>query len=267
MGVKTHIGTTVSLIAVLSLAVLPTCVSASSYPDSTEALTDELALLVGKLGSVLPADWHIVESGAGEAPLGWTGDGTGIYFMVEDTQTRFFHPSGFHYYSFYRVWLMPPDWEGEMRRTPYVSDSAPAYLLGVNHDRIVFYQTAGGNVWESGPSVFCETLGLDTICYTDLSRRIVDLEIEKDLTEKIKGIEPPARAISPQRILGLTGEGPALYLEYVFGSSEETAEGDALALLTAELAGNVFQSLPRVESLYLRRCATDTYTDTIVHRN
>ncbi len=37
--------------------------------------------------------------------------------------------------------------------------------------------------------------------------------------------------------------------------------------LTARLAETVFDSLPEVESLYLRRCTVDSFTDTIVQRD
>ena len=197
--------------------------------------------------------------------------------MVEDTSTRFFHPSGFHYYSFYRVWVMPPGWEGEMRHTPYVADSAPAFLLGLNDDCVALYHTAGGNVWNDGPAAFCSALGLHTIRYTDLTRRVVDLEIEERLTDaatvtgdRPRKLSPHSKAplfqVNPYRIVGLAGGGPNLYLEYVFGNEADPGESQ-LADLTEQLAGSVFQRFPEVESLYLRRCTRDTFTDTIVNRD
>ena len=79
------------------------------------------------------------------------------------------------------IWIMPPGWEGEMRRTPYVADSAPAFLLGLNNDYVALYHTAGGNIWDEGPSEFCAMLGLDAISYSDLTRRVVDMAIEQRL--------------------------------------------------------------------------------------
>jgi hypothetical protein len=72
--------------------------------------------------------------------------------------------------------------------------------------------------------------------------------------------------MNPLRIVGLAGDGPGLYMEYVFGS-EASDDGTQLAALTEQLAGNIFQSFPEVESLYLRRCTADTFTDTIVNRD
>ncbi|MCK4409972.1 MAG: hypothetical protein KAW67_07795, partial [Candidatus Eisenbacteria sp.] len=167
--------------AAIAAALVSSCAAATDSP-AAESTGLELQGLVSGIENVLPQSWRVIESGIGELPIGWTGPESGLYVMVEDTSTRFFHPSGFHYYSFYRIWLMPPGWEGEMRHTPYVADSAPAFLLGLSKDRVALYHTAGGNVWNDGPAAFCSALKLDTIRYTDLTRRVVDLEIEEQLT-------------------------------------------------------------------------------------
>jgi len=249
------------------LAVAATCVAAEESTVSSDDIFADLSALVGKVEAALPAGWHVVETDTGGTPIGWSGEGAGLYVMIEDTSTRFFHPKGFHYFSFYRLWVMPADWEGEMRRTPYVSDSSPAYLLGVSDSFLALYHSAGGNVWESGPGELCEALELDRICYTDLTRRTVDLEIEEKLTRKLDELPQTDMSISPHRIVGLTGDGANLYIEYLFSPGDERSPGEQLAALTEALAGDVFQSLPEIESLYLRRCTADTYTDTIVHRN
>jgi hypothetical protein len=159
---------------------------------------------------------------------------------------------------------MPSEWEGVMKHTPYVSDSVPAYLLGANDDYVAFYHTAGGNVWPEGPESLCEALGLERICYTDLTRRIVDLEVERRLTESDDNVD---LALNPQRIVGLAADGPNLYLEYVFPADDKSDEMELLASVTDQLAASVFTLIPEAESLYLRRCTSDTYTDTIVTRN
>ncbi len=228
--------------------------------------------LVGRVEEVIPDTWRVIETDTGRAPIGWNGPEEGLYVMVEDTRTRFFHPNGFHYYSFYRVWLLPTDWEGEMRTTPYVSDSAPAFLLGVNGSYSVFFHTAGGNVWELGPKRLCDALGLTDICFTDLTRRVVDLEFETRLRESLasrRGEEADPASISPQHIIGLSGAGSSIYLEYIVPSEDgdRRGEGAGLATLTQDLADNVFVAFPEVDSLYLRRCRNDTYTDTIVVRD
>jgi hypothetical protein len=249
------------------LAVSATCLLAEEPPVSQDDIFSDLSAFVEKVEGALPAGWHVVETDTGGTPIGWTGESAGFYVMVEDTATRFFHPKGFHYFSFYRLWLMPSDWEGEMRRTPYVSDSSPAYLLGVSDSFLALYHSAGGNVWEDGPGELCEALELDRICYTDLTRRTVDLEIEEKLKQKLDELPDASTSISPRRIIGLTGDGANLYIEYLFSPDDERTPGEQLAALTDALAGDVFLSLPEIESLYLRRCTADTYTDTIVHRN
>ncbi len=252
------------IILAVAAAIIPTaCIAAEDVP--VLAGRDlELYGLVQELEGILPATWRVIESDTGRIPIGWTGPENGLYAMIEDNSTRFFHPSGFHYYSFYRVWLLPSSWEGEMRHTPYVSDSAPAFLLGRNDRYVVLYHTAGGNVWEEGPSELCHILDLDSICYTDLTRRVVDLEIEEQLTEERDS--EAAFEMNPYRIVGLAGEGPSIYMEYVFADEEDPNDA-MLADLTDRLAGSVFDRFPEVESLYLRRCASDTFTDTIVNRD
>ena len=233
--------------AAVAAALVSTCAAGSSPVVENAEL--ELQGLVSEIENVLPQSWRIIESGIGELPLGWTGPESGLYIRVEDTSTRFFHTNGFHYYSFYRIWLMPPGWEGEMRHTPYIADSAPAFLLGLSADHVALYHTAGGNVWDDGPSEFCSALGLDTIRYTDLTRRVVDLEIEERLThtapvatERVRAQHSKATLfqMNPYRIVGLAGDGPSLYLEYVFGN-EEDPDRSQLANLTEQLAGSVFQ--------------------------
>jgi hypothetical protein len=267
------------LLAVLAATLACTGLAAASPPPAPALQLDQLT---GPVARVLPESWRIVESGVDRLPIGWTGPATGLYVMVEDTNTRFFHPSGFHYYSFYRIWLMPPGWEGEMRQTPYVADSAPAFLLGLSDDYVALYHTAGGNVWPDGPAAFCSALKLDTIKYTHLTQRVVDLEVEERLTDDPTSagstasdkrgparVTPPDAAsfeVSPYRIVGLASEGPDLYLEYVFANDVDS-DGEELAALTEELAGDVFEKFPEVESLYLRRCTRDTFTDTIVNRD
>ncbi len=262
--------------AAIAAALVSTCAAATGSPVMENAEL-ELQSLVSEIENVLPQSWRVIESGTGELPIGWTGPKSGLYIMVEDTSTRFFHPNGFHYYSFYRIWLMPPGWEGEMRHTPYIADSAPAFLLGLSGDHVALYHTAGGNVWNDGPAAFCSVLGLDTIRYTDLTRRVVDLEIEERLThtapvagDRTLELSRHSKAtlfqMNPYRIVGLASDGPSLYLEYVFGN-EEDPDKSQLADLTEQLAGSVFQRFPEVESLYLRRCTRDTFTDTIVNRD
>ncbi len=264
------------IIAAAAVAALVSTAAAAAPPVPGNS-EPELKDLVRSIENVLPNSWRVVESGTGRTPIGWTGTETGLYVMVEDTGTRFFHPSGFHYYSFYRVWLLPSGWEGEMRQTPYIADSSPAFLLGLSDDHVALYHTAGGNVWAEAPAEFCSALGLNAIEYSDLTRRVVDLEIENRLTDTthavdVRANEPASRSeetlfeMSPYRIVGLAGDGPGLYMEYVFGN-EDDPDDSQLADLTEQLAGNVFERFPEVESLYLRRCTRDTFTDTIVNRD
>ena len=245
----------------LATLLIPLSACAGDMGDDVQA---ELSELASRVSGVLPDDWKIVESDAGAVPIGWSGEASGIMVMVEDTRTRFFHPNGFHYFSFYRVWLMPPAWEGVMRHTPYVSDSVPAYLLGASDDYLAFYHSAGGNVWPEGPETLCDALRLDRVCYTDLTRRVVDLEIEERLTSD--AFDEGFR-LNPKRIVGLAADGPNLYMEYVFPDREGEDEWTLLASMTDEVAGSVFERIPEAESLYLRRCTIDTYTDTIVTRS
>jgi hypothetical protein len=256
------------LAAGLFLAAPAPAALAGHAPTPSTTVEVTISDLQARIESILPESWRVAEIDVGREPIGWSGDPAGLYVMVEDTKTRFFHPSGFHYYSFYRIWIMPPGWEGVMRRTPYVSDSVPAFLLGVADGYTAFYHTAGGNTWEGGLESFCSALELDRICYSDLTRRIVDLEIEEKLTaDALDDDDAEAFDLSPQRIVGLTAQGSNLYLEYLFHTDESDPDEQALAELTRHLAGSVFDLIPEVESLYLRRCASDTYTDTIVARN
>jgi hypothetical protein len=254
------------VVVVAVLLGLTACAASAAGVEPAPDARPSLDALVARVADVLPQGWHVVESGTDGTPIGWSGDADGLYVMVEDTVTRFFHPNGFHYYSFYRIWLMPPGWEGVMRSTPYVSDSLPAYLLGANDDCLAFYHTAGGNVWPEGPESLCEALDLDRICYRELSRRVVDLDVERRLT----GAPPdsvPRLVLSPNRILGLAAAGPNLYLEYTFPTLEEPSDRLLLTAMTEEVADSVFALIPEAESIYLRRCTSDAYTDTILTRD
>jgi len=248
-------------------AVAPPTPTPAVGPVSVPTGLPDVLSAVGRLRNVLPPTWHVVEADSARVPIGWDGEAGGVYVMVEDTRTRFLHPSGFHYYSFYRVWLMPSTWEGEMRKTPYVSDSAPAYLLGVSGDCLAFYHTAGGNVWDDGPGALCAALDLDGICYAETEGRIVDMAVEDRLSADADSTDADGVALDPRHILGLAGGGPSLYLEYVFPPADHDSTAATLSDLTSELASQVFTLLPEIESLYLRRCTGDSFTDTIVQRD
>jgi hypothetical protein len=256
------------LLTAATLIMTTTCLAAAADPlvPRITFTRDGLDMLAAGVESVLPPTWRVVEADTGRVPVGWTGSADGLYVMVEDTRTRFFHPSGFHYYSFYRIWLMPPEWEGEMRQTPYVADSVPAFLLGLNDDYLALYHTAGGNIWDDGPAAFCSLLGLDDIRYTDLTRRVVDMAMEQRLVSDEDRGDSASFEMNPYKIVGLAAQGTGLYLEYVF-SNDEDPDTAHLEDLTERLAGSVFEKFPEVESLYLRRCTTDTFTDTIVSRD
>ncbi len=259
-----------TLLAITALALASATMSASAGPVSDVGGTT-LDNLVSRLEQTIPETWRIVEADSARIPIGWSGPGEGLYVMLEDTSTRFFHPNGFHYYSFYRVWLLPTDWEGEMRMTAYTSDSVPASLLGVSDAFSALFHTAGGNVWEEGPRALCGALGLEQICFTNLTRRVVDMEFEERLKASLASMDGDGSklVLSPQRIIGLAGAGSNLYLEYIFTGDAEDEEETAtdLANLTELLSENVFVAFPEVESLYLRRCRSDTFTDTIVARD
>jgi len=247
----------------LSLA----CAAGGAEPcaPAARSAAADMRWLAASVGSVLPPSWRIVETDSARAPIGWEGEADGLYVEIEDTRTRFLHPNGFHYYSFYRVWLMPPSWEGEMDKRPYVSDSAPAFLLGASDGWIALYHTAGGNVWHDGLASLCAALGLDRLDYPATTERIVDLAIEERLGRG--ALDAGAFAPNSRRILGLTGDGPNLYLEYVVPQPKENEPKVELSDLTAQIAATVFACLPEVESLYLRRCTADSFTDTIVQRD
>jgi len=246
---------------------LLTAMSVVTTPASADQIRPaDLRWLVDRVTSVMPPTWKVVAADSMRAPIGWQGETVGLCVEIEDTRTRFFHPRGFHYYSFYRVWLMPPSWAGEMRETPYVADSVPAYLLGASDDWLAFYHTAGGNVWHDGLASLCAALELDRISYPSLSNRIVDLGVEERLVGAA-GDSAVASPLNPLRILGLLGAGPSLYLEYVVPEPQGEAPAVELSDLTAQLAAAVFSSLPEIESLYLRRCASDSFTDTILQRD
>ena len=259
-----------ALLAIVILALAASTTSALAGHNRGTCGTT-LDVLVSRLEETIPETWRIVEADSARTPIGWSGPEQGLYVMLEDTRTRFFHPNGFHYFSFYRIWLVPTDWEGEMRMTPYVTDSAPASLLGVSDSYSAFFHTAGGNVWEEGPKELCDALGLESMCFTDLTRRVVDLDFEERLKASLASVQTDDETLvlSPQRILGLSGAGSSLYLEYIFtgDSNEEDEAAPELASLTESLAENVFVAFPEVESLYLRRCRSDTFTDTIVARD
>ena len=256
-----------TLAAIAAIALASTAAASGAAPGGARAMSAaaDIEWLASSVRSVLPPSWRVVETDSARVPIGWEGEADGLYVEIEDTRTRFLHPNGFHYYSFYRVWLMPPSWEGEMARRPYVSDSAPAFLLGASDDWIALYHTAGGNVWHDGLASLCAALGLDRLDYPATTERIVDLSIEERLGLGARGAD--AFAPTSRRILGLAGEGPNLYLEYVFPQPKENEPRIQLSDLTSQIAATVFACLPEVESLYLRRCTADSFTDTIVRRD
>ena len=81
---------------------------------------------------------------------------------------------------------------------------------------------------------------------------------------------PESRPLDPARtataLADLARPGGRVFA-LLWATDESDPDEEMLAELTQELAGSVFEHIPEVESLYLRRCTRDTFTDTIVNRD
>jgi len=243
-----------------------------SLPSQTAGFSPTIpSKIVSTVESVLPEGWSVVDFKSSVSPQGWNSPKTTLYVKVEDGGTRFCHPDGFFYFSYYKFWFCPEDWQGEMKDMPYSRSDYPAYLLGTDDSLKVLYQTAGANVWSEGPEEVARAIGVAPFRVTQNVLQETSIEIKHFLLPRLP-LE--LRQMRKQRQFDLVGvlEGPklmyievALAMEDEIGAPQLTVNGSG-QFLRESLARDVFMFYPEVADLYVRAYTDSLMADALISR-
>ncbi|UCF78749.1 MAG: hypothetical protein JSW03_00270 [Candidatus Eiseniibacteriota bacterium] len=238
----------------------------------------ELEEIASMLERILPEHWEITSIMRRQVPRKWNGSADAVLVKLENCSIVVHHPRGFVYHPFYKIWLCPPRWEGNMEDVEILGDEGPSVLLGQNHKMKVFYLTLGANNWPEGPAKLREALDLTTLPITDVLRQKVDPSMKMKL---LPGLASYSGGVSGllSRVVGMEKEGPLVYVEYATGT-ERKIDGHTLPSRCKEprvarlmerenvfLANKIFLAYPEVKTVYLRRVCDSFLSDRVINRS
>lgn len=268
--------------------------------DSWES-TIELTEVLARVRTILPNSWEVSAIQYRQIPRRWSGSADGILIRLENPSIVAYHPNGFEYHPFFKVWLCPTLWRGTMEDVRFLEEADWSVLLGQNHKMKVFYLTQGLNDWQEGPKLLREALDLTSIPITRSLRQKIEPEIMMKIFPKL-AVMGNGQSGLLDRVVGLEIEGPLAYVEYATatvstaggggtgagnqpssagnqpagaetvrnGAVSRCAEPGVVWLMDREnlsLANLIMLAYPEVETVYLRRVCDEFASDHIIDRS
>jgi hypothetical protein len=234
----------------------------------TEAMVDDA---IARIRPILPTPWEIVEVERGDVPFGWTGPSTCVRIRLEDPSFAFTLPGEeFRYRSFYKLWLLPPSWEGRMEVAAFDPSAPQALYLGENDRVRVLYRALGHNYWPEGPTALASALELDEFALTHSPKHSLDIDAMQILFHRLDAL---TGSISrwQQQIYGIAELPEMIYLELLTWEDRDegtqrdpTFLGQAAEKETRFLARETLAAFPRKRGVYLRRVTQATFSDVLV---
>ncbi len=260
-----------------------------------------------RLQKILPESWEVSGIQHRQTPRRWTGSAEGILIRIENPSITAYHPNGFEYHPFFKIWLCPTLWRGSMEDVRFLDESDWSVLLGQNHKMKVFYLSQGVNDWRDGPALLREALNLTSLAITRSLRQRIEPEIMMKVFPKLAVTDNGQTGLL-ERVVGLEMEGPLAYVEYATatnangkshnggdgggGSASATGNGgsppapgggtDGRASLSRctepgvvwlmerenlSLANLILLAYPEVQTVYLRRVCDEFASDRIINRS
>lgn len=230
---------------------------------------DAATQAIDRIRAALPRGWSTVEIRWNTLPRGWTGDPECVYVRLEDEGTTYPNPDeGFDYHPFYKLWLLPPGWEGRME----VADLDPTVpygmYLGEAEDYRVLFRTLGRQSWDEGPAVLSEALGLAAFPITAHPMHTLDIDAMQVLYRRLD-TRPGALDHWQRAIWGIAALPDLIYLELLTWeergrSKDPTFLGELAERETAYLAREALAAFPDKRGVYLRRVTERSFGDVIV---
>lgn len=169
--------------------------------------------IVARLQKILPDSWEVSGIQHKQTPRKWTGTAEGILIRLENPSIVAYHPNGFEYHPFFKIWLCPTLWRGNMEDVRFLEENDWSVLLGQNHKMKVFYLTLGANDWRDGPELLRKALDLTSLPITRSLRQKIEPSMMMKVFPKL-AVSANGRAGLLERVVGLEMEGPLAYVEY-----------------------------------------------------
>jgi len=268
--------------------------SAAVAPAQDDSWDGSIMLpeIMARLQKILPDSWEVSGIQLKQTPRRWAGPADGILIRLENPSITAYHPNGFEYHPFFKIWLCPTLWRGSMEDVRFLEESDWPVLLGQNHKMKVFYLSLGVNDWRDGPALLRQALNLTSLPITRSLRQKIEPEVMMKVFPKL-AVTGSGQAGLRERVVGLEMEGPLAYVEYATattanggatGSADQSANGGATGqaslsrcaepgvvwLMEREnlsLANMIMLAYPDVQTVYLRRVCDEFASDRIINRS
>lgn len=226
---------------------------------------------LASIRAVLPAPWEIREVERDTVPFGWTGAPRCVLIRIEDPSFAYSLPGEeFLYHAFYKLWLLPPSWEGRMEVAKIDPSTPEALYLGENDRVRVLYRSLGRNSWPEGPEALASALSLDAFALTHSPKHSLDIDAMQTLFHRLDTLTGSITRWQ-QQIYGIAELPEMIYLELLTWEdrhpdteTDPTFLGPAAEKETRFLAREALAAFPRKRGVYLRRVTQATFSDVLV---
>lgn len=218
----------------------------------------------------LPHGWKTEQIRWDTVPDGWHGDADCVLIHVRDTSMTLSHSEGkFRYSPYYKVWLLPPCWEGRMEVSAFDPEAEQALYLGESEDFRVLYRTRGVNSWFDGPQELGDALGLEIYPLTHEPEHTLDVTAMQRLFQRLDAATGGDLDRWTRQIYGIEELSHLIYVELLTwedrgDAGDPTFLGDLAELETQFLCREALRAFPKKRGLYLRRVTRASFSDVIV---
>lgn len=257
--------------AVPSRAGEPLTLSARDREECAQLDVRATTRAVDAIRRSLPEGWKATNIRWDTVPAGWQGDSTCVLVHVEDMSISFAHANDFRYHPFYKVWLLPPGWEGRMDVAAIEPNSPHAFYLGECKSYRVLLRTLGRNTWPDGPTELGQTLALTTYPLSHRPEHRLDVRAMQRLFQRLDASTSGELDRWRRQIYGIKELDDLIYLELLTweerpgpGAKDPTFLGDLAEKETLFLSREALAAFPSKRGLYLRRVTRESFSDVIV---
>lgn len=228
--------------------------------------------MIDEVRLALPESWDATTIRWDTVPRGWRGDSTCVLMQLEDLSVTFDHPDGFEYHPFYKIWLLPPGWEGRMEVTSIDPEAPHALYLGGSARLRVLARTLGPTTWPEGPEAIGRALQLATYPLSPEPEHRLDVPAMQKLFQRLDAADRGGGLDRWRRqIYGIEELDDMIYLELLTWE-ERSAEhrgdptflGDLAERETDFLSRETLAAFPDKRGLYLRRVTRESISDVLV---
>jgi len=194
-----------------------------------------------------------------------------VRLRFEDTTISFPHAEGFSYRPFWKLWLVPRDWEGRMEVMPLGPEAMAALLLGENGSFRVLARSLGRNDWPEGADLFATALGLSALRVGPRPLHTIDAAAMQRLYLRLDSATGGRAARWHRQVYGIARLDDLVYVELLTwddrgadDSGDATSLGPVGEAETRFLGREAFAAFPEAQALYLRRVTEGSFSDLLM---